>query len=122
MSRSQQTLTIEKLLKEANPNISAIARQMGVSRGWVQEINRRLLSDFETVAEPANVDGKQVSNSNMKSLSIHLTPAVFDALVEACAVANRRAPEEPITITEYVEELVISRVVELGLLRRNKRK
>ena len=45
-----------------------------------------------------------------------------DPTVEACAVANRKSPDEPITIVEYIEELIINRVVELGLLRKNKRK
>lgn len=61
------------------------------------------------------------SISPMKSLTIHLTPAVHDALVEACQVTNRQSPEEPITITEYIEECVINRLAELGLLRKNKR-
>jgi hypothetical protein len=56
----------------------------------------------------------------MKSLTINLTPAVYDALVEACGVANRKTPEEPITILEYVEELVSNRMVELGLLRKKR--
>ena len=59
----------------------------------------------------------------MKSLTIYLTPSVHDALVEACAVANRQSPDgEQITIQEYVEECVINRVVELGLLRKKKHK
>jgi hypothetical protein len=58
----------------------------------------------------------------MKALTINITPAVHDALVQACAVANRKAPDgEAITILEYVEECIICNVVELGLLRRNKR-
>jgi hypothetical protein len=117
LARNQQTLTIEAMLKKGQ-SISSIARQVGVSRQRVQNINRRLLRDYE-VATATPVESP--SGSPMKSLSINLTPAVHDALVEACAVANRRAPEESITLQEYVEECVITRVVELGLLRRKKR-
>jgi hypothetical protein len=69
-----------------------------------------------------NCAGEQDSTSHMKTITINLTPPVYDALTEACGVANRQSPEEPITILEYVEECVINRVVELGLLRRKKRK
>ena len=113
-SRSQQTLTIEAMLKEGH-TASAIAREVGVSRPRVQQIKRRLKEDHESVTAPAE------PASTMKALTIHFTPAVHDALAEACAIANRQSPEEPITITEYIEELVINRVVELGLLRKNKR-
>jgi hypothetical protein len=120
-SRSQQTLSIETRLK-AGESLSSIARNVGVSRSRVQHISRRLLRDYESVTDAANGSGEQVSNSHMKSLTINLTPAVYDALVEACEVTNRKFPEEPITILEYVEECVINRVVDLGLLRRKKQK
>jgi hypothetical protein len=58
----------------------------------------------------------------MKHLTIRFTPAVFDALTEACAITNRQDPTDTITVEDYVNELVINRVVELGLLRKNKRK
>jgi len=132
LARSQKTLAIEAMVKEGQ-SISSIARQMGVDRAWVQQVKRRLLGDYELatqinrrllsnyeVASPAETPSP--SGSPMKALTICLTPAVHDALVEACEVANRQTPEEPITINEYVEECIINRVVELGLLRRNKRK
>src|SRR5260370_838295 len=102
-ARNQRTLTIQAMLKEGQ-SISSIARTMGVSRSRVQQINRRLLADYEAViatSEPQGATSEPgFSGSPMKSLTINLTPAVHDALVEACAVANRKAPEEPITILE----------------------
>jgi hypothetical protein len=105
-----------------------------VSRKWVRKIRERLQTDYQLVSgtspmgEVSNSptpDGL-LSSSGMatlpKTLTLHLTPPVHDALSEACAIANRQNPEDTITLTEYVEELVINRVVELGLLRRNKRK
>src|SRR5215471_611070 len=119
--RSQQTLTIEAMLKEGK-NLSDIARQMGVSRQRIQSIKQRVSQQLVTSTEPVSGGGELVSGLPFKSLTIHVTPAVHDAIVEACEVANRKSPEEQITISEYVEECVINRVVELGLLRRNKRK
>ncbi len=121
MVRSQQTLTIEAMLKDGQ-TISSIARQVGVSRARVQQIKRRVCKELINSTEPVSAGGELVSSSPFKPITISLTPAVHDALVEACAVTNRQSPEEPITIQEYVEECVINRVVELGLLGRNKRK
>ena len=116
LSRSQRTLTIEAMLKEGQ-SVSSIAREFGVTRQRVQSIKARLLQGgYEAVTgTPAG------SASPLKVFTISLTLPVHDAVVEACAVTNRKSPEEPITITEYVEECVITRVVELGLLRRKKR-
>jgi hypothetical protein len=123
MTRGQRTLEIERMLKGSNRNISAIARQMGVTRQRVRQIEKRLLGDYEkVVTESVSGDCEHISNSPMKALTINLTPSVHDALVEACAVANRKAPEEPVTILEYVEECIICHVVELGLLRKNNRR
>ena len=120
MVRSQQTLTIEAMLKDGK-TISSIARSVGVSRARVQQIKRRVCEQFVNSTEPVSAGGELVSSSPFKPLTISLTPAVHDALVAACEVANRNSPEETITIQEYVEECVINRVAELGLLRRNKK-
>lgn len=128
--RSDKTLLIEAMIREGTP-VSSIAREIGVSRGRVQQIKRRMSGDYSLVTDtPSMIEGSGGSTfaglvssaSPMKSLTVHFTPAVHDALVEACAITNRQSPEEPITIADYVEELVINRVVELGLLRKNKRK
>jgi hypothetical protein len=66
--------------------------------------------------------GELTSHSPMKSFTLNLTTAVHDALVEACAIVNRNSPEDPITIAEFTEELIINRVVEMGLLRVKKGK
>lgn len=121
LERSTRTLAIEKLLKQGHA-VSTIARDLGVSRQRVHSIKVRVCQQLVNMTEPIDTQaGALVSHLPMKSLTIHFTPAVFDALVEACEIVNRRSPEESITIQEYLEELAINRVVELGLLRRNKR-
>ena len=114
MTRSPQTRSIETMLKKGK-SISSIAREFGVSRQRVQTVNKRLMGDYESVLAPPK------PASSIKTLTINLTPAVLAAVVEACAVVNRKS-EEPITIVEYIEELVIAQVVEMGLLRKNKRR
>jgi hypothetical protein len=93
----------------------------------VQQIKRRLTSDYSLVTDtPSMIDGAATStpvsviasHSPMKHFTVNLTSAVHDALVEACAITNRQSPEDPITIAEYTEDLIINRVVELGLLRK----
>lgn len=103
-----------------------------MSRKWVRKIRERLETDYQLVsgtspmgqgATSPTPDGL-VSSSGMaspKALTLHLTSPVYDALTEACAITNRQNPEDTISLTEYVEELVINRVVELGLLKRHKR-
>jgi hypothetical protein len=69
---------------------------------------------------------------NMKSLTLRLTPAVHSALTEAILLCNRAEKEacvaekvryEFITQEDYIEELVMVRLAELGLLRQySKRK
>jgi hypothetical protein len=122
--RSTSTLTIEELLKHGE-SVSSIARTTGLTRQWVIHIKKRLLREgvlHVSVTPPVTpFAGSLVSDSHMKSLTLRLTSPVFDALAEACAIANRKDPEESITLEDYVGELVINRVVELGLLRKNKR-
>jgi len=121
LGRSSTTVAIEQRLK-AGESLSSIARSVGVSRQRVHSIKVRLCQQLVNMTEPIDTQaGVLVSHLPMKSLTIQFTPAIHDALVEACAIVNRRDPEEPITIQEYIEELAINRVVELGLLRRNKR-
>jgi len=127
--RSSKTVQIEARLK-AGESLSSIARDLGVSRGRVQQVKRRLLGDYSLVTDtPIMIEGAAtitpvnglVSHSPMKSFTVNLTTAVHDALAEACAIANRQSTEGPITIAEYTEELIINRVVELGLLRSRKK-
>lgn len=121
-SRSDTTLSIEARLK-AGERVSAIARDLGISRQRVHSIKVRVCQQLVNMTEPIDTEaGALISHLPMKSLTIHFTPAVHDALVAACEITNRQSPDEPITIQEYVEEIAINRVVELGLLRKNKRR
>lgn len=124
--RSSRTLEIEARLK-AGHSLSAIARESNVTRARVQQIKRRMCADYSLVTdtsstlEPQTTSTPKVvvrSSLPMKSFTISLTPAVHDGLVEACAITNRLFPQDPITINEYTEELIISRVIELGLVRK----
>lgn len=89
-----------------------------------------MIGDYSLVTDtPSMIEGAAtitpksvvLSHSPMKSFTLHLTPTVHDGLVEACAIINRQSPEDPITIAEYTEELIINKVVELGLLRKRGR-
>lgn len=128
-TRSTQTLTIERLLKEDTHSLTSIASAAGVSRQRVHQIKKRMLARYVSIGvvnltagdcqEGFKQDFKEpVVSDSMKALTIRFTPAVFDALTEACAVSNRQSLDETITIEDYVEECAINRVVELGLLRR----
>jgi hypothetical protein len=129
--RTHNTLKIEALIK-TGASVSSISREAGVSRQRVQHIKKRLLGQWVSgvqvaVQPPEEVAGVDLAihSSGMatpKALTLHLMPAVYDALTEACAISNRQNPDDTISITEYIEELVINRVVELGLLKRHKRK
>ena len=130
--RTHNTLKIEALIK-TGASVSSISREAGVSRQRVQQIKRRLLNQWvsgvQVAVQPpdgvAGVEGaipSQLHMASPKAITLHLTSPVYDALTEACAISNRQNPEDTISITEYIEELVINRVVELGLLKRHKRK
>lgn len=94
----------------------------------MQHVNRRLQGAYSLVTDtssmipvqPVSPAASVVPSHSMKSFTVNLTTAVHDALVEACGIANRRSPDGPITLAEYTEELIINRVVELGLLRTKK--
>lgn len=124
-------MKIEALIK-TGASVSSISREAGVSRQRVQHIKRRLLNQYVAGVQVAVQPGEAVAGgpgalsssgmASLKALTLHLTAPVHDALTEACAISNRQNPDDTITITEYIEELVINRVVELGLLKRHKRK
>jgi hypothetical protein len=126
MARSSKTKDIEARLK-AGHALSSIARDIGVSRQRVQAVNRRMQVDYSLVTATVAVQPPQTSctpasviasHLPMKSFTVILTTPVYDALVEACAITNRQSPQDPITIAEYTEQLIINKVVELGLLRK----
>lgn len=125
-AKSQQTIDIELMLLEKH-SVSAIARWAGVSQQRVSYIKKRM-GEVTTPTTPVVTTPHQVITEPscnvalVKSLTVTLTPSVYDALVEACGVANRQDPDEPITMSDYVEELIINRVVELGLLRKYKKR
>ena len=64
----------------------------------------------------------RIVGSVLKTLQVRLTPTVFAALTEACSVANTLDTDDPLTVEDYVNQLIINRVVELGLLRKPKSK
>ena len=129
--RTHSTLKIEALIK-TGASVSSISREAGVSRQRVQHIKKRLLGQWVSGVQVAVQPGEEVASpdghvlssgmASLKALTLHLTTPVHDALTEACDISNRQNPEDTISLTEYVEELVINRVVELGLLKRHKRK
>lgn len=122
-SKSQKTLLIEQMLQDGQ-SISSIAREFDISRARVHHIKSRLLKSGVTCngvtpLQPHH-DGLVFSNQSMKSLNIRLTTPVFDALTEACAITNRKDRDDPITVEDYVEECLTTRLVELGLIRKRK--
>jgi hypothetical protein len=123
-TRSETSITIEGML-QAGESVSAIARAMGVSRTRVQQINKRMQAEgCKGVQDLAGVGLQGTTSRNLanvlKTLTIRLTPAVFAALTEACVITNSRDPEDPLTVEDYVNQLIINRVVDLGLLRKPK--
>lgn len=124
-AKSQQTVDIELMLQDGHP-VSTIARWAGVSQQRVSYIKRRLYLQATTpttpvVTTPVPHESQEPCNvALVKSLTLRLTPSVFDALTEACAITNRKDPDDPITVEDYINELIINRVVELGLLRKYK--
>lgn len=124
--KSQQTVDIELMLQDGH-SVTEIARWANISQQRVSYIKRRLLNNttpttpvVTTPPAPSELAPATVV-SVLKPLTLQLTPSVFDALTEACAITNRKDPDESITIQEYVEQLIINRVVELGLLRRKRK-
>lgn len=108
---------------QAGESASSIARSVGVSRPRIQYVKKRMLRGLQ--CNPVTGEGLQGSglllSKSMKQLTIRFTPAVYDALVEACTIANRQDPEEQITISDYVEQVTINNLVEMGLVRKHKR-
>lgn len=126
-SRSQQTTDIERMLQAGHP-VSDIARWASVSQQRVSFIKKRLeksqppTTPISQPPDPVVTTPSRIVVSVLKPLTLHLTPSVFDALTEACAITNRRNPDDTITVQEYVEELTMNRLAELGLLRKQRRK
>lgn len=127
--RSDRTIIIEQMLKEGTHSISHIARVNNVDRKWVQLVRNRMLNENIDDGVASVIPDDQCTNkfSNVRSLTVRLTLPVFDALTEVVAIANRAemqsAPAgeaEPITIEDYVEELIRTKAVELGLLRQRR--
>jgi hypothetical protein len=120
LARSHQTITIEEMLSNGQSQTS-IARQMGITRQRVGKIAKRLTSCTQPVAGGGLRGGPSGIVAPVKSLTLQLTPAVFAALVEACQVSNHKDPEEQITITDYVEQVLINNLVEMGLMRKHRK-
>lgn len=125
--KSEQTDTIERLLRDGKHSLSTIARSMGVSQPRISQIKKRMvLEDHKTISpQPIRSQAQEKVDAcivdSMKALTIRFTPSVFDALVEACAVTNRANPDDTITLEDFIEECATVRVVEMGLLRRRKK-
>lgn len=125
--KSEQTDTIERLLRDGKHSLSTIARSMGVSQPRISQIKKRMvLEDHKTISpQPIRSQAQEKVDAcivdSMKALTIRFTPSVFDAFVEACAVTNRANPDDTITLEDFIEECATVRVVEMGLLRRRKK-
>lgn len=106
-------------------SVSEIARIHNVSRVRVRQIRNRLVTtsplvEGGTSTPTQEIPATQLQSLGMKTLNLHLTPAVFAALTEACQLTNHNS-DEPITVTDYVEECLITRLSELGLIRRKRK-
>lgn len=119
-SRSPKTLTIEMMLRDDVHSISEIARLNQVTRGRVQFIKKRLLPPDTPVAPPGSTQALQLKSSGMKALTVRFSPAVYAALVEATSVSNQGS-DEPNTIEEYAGDVVMTHLVNLGLLRQKRK-
>jgi hypothetical protein len=119
--RNPQTLLVESLLRDGM-SLSTIARQVGISKQRVHQISTRVRQDRQAL-DGGGLQGVNpvISHLPMKSLTIRFTPAVYDALVEACQIVNRKDTEEQITIQDYVEQCTINNLVELGLMRKHRK-
>lgn len=119
-SRSAQTLSIEGMLLDGVMSLSEIARTHGVTRGRVQFIKRRMIPPATPVAGPGSTLDTPLQSSGMKTLNLHLTPAIYKALVEATSISNIGS-DEPNTTEEYVSDVLIAHLQTLGLIRQQKR-
>jgi hypothetical protein len=118
--RSPQTLSIESMLLDGNRAISEIARIHNVSRARVQFIQKRVQPPATPVAPHQLHPGTTLQSSGMKTLNLHLTPAVYKALVEATAISNTGS-DEPSTIEDYAGDVVITHLQTLGLIRQKRK-
>lgn len=127
-AKSEQTDTIERLLIDGKHSLQSIASVIGVSRPRVSQIKKRMLEEGRKAVSPQTVRSRtqekleSVMLDSMKALTIRFTPAVFDALAEACAISNRQNPDDTITIEDFIEECAVVKVVELGLLKQRRKK
>ena len=119
--RSPQTLSIEGMLHDGLRSISEIARIHQVSRARVQYVKKRLQPPATPVAPKQLHPGAPLQLAGMKTLNLHLTPAIYAALIEACAASNLGS-DEPNTIEDYVSDVVMTHLQGLGLIRRKKGK
>lgn len=134
ISRSNQTLTIEKLL-HAGISVSSIAKQFAVTRGRVQQIKRRLhatsMIEGYQVKPFVSLEYSATKSCDLEmptpQLQLSLSPKVMHALVEAVRVCNHRslreakeAHEEPefVSPQEYVEELLVGHLASGGFLKK----
>lgn len=123
--RSPQTLTIESMLLDGVLSIAEIARIHNVSRVRVRQIRSRLfttspLEEGGTSTPTHEIFQSPLQSSGMKTLNLHLTPAIYAALIEACAASNLGS-DEPSTIEDYVGEVLMTHLQTRGLIRRKRR-
>lgn len=118
-SRSPRTLLIEEMLRDGVCPISEIARIHQVSRRRVQLINNRLKAPAISHASPLSHLTGALHSSGMKTLNLHLTPAIYAALVEATSVSNTGS-DEPNTIEDYAGDVIMTHLQGLGLIRRKR--
>lgn len=107
-------------------SISEIARTHQVSRVRVRQIRSRMLFTSSPLEAPGTstptltASAVPLQLAGMKTLNLHLTPAIYAALIEACAASNIGS-DEPNTIEDYVSDVVMTHLQGLGLIRRKKR-
>ena len=125
-SRSAQTHTIEEMLRDGVLSVSEIARRNNVSRVRVRQIRVRLMFTNAPLEEGGTSTARVTDSqaplllAGMKTLNLHLTPAIYKALVEATSISNTGS-DETNTIEDYASDVIITHLQTLGLIRQQKR-
>lgn len=113
MVRSQQTITIEEMLREGR-SVRSIALLIGITRQRVMHIRQRLhvmeVTGVQTGGNAVELNSDMTRQATIQSVKVPLTQPIYDALVKASKVAQT-SPEF------YVEELILTNLAERGLLK-----
>jgi hypothetical protein len=128
--KSQQTIAIERMVREGLHSLSSIARSAGVSQQRVSYIKKRMREAKQSVEQPVVwpvVESKQPApRPLLNTITLQLSPAVYDALSNVLLSVNRQTKQEaieqgtefqPTTVEEYIEECLMVNLAERGLLK-----